>query len=325
LSLAVRQEDFEEAQERWEQILPSCATNTVYVTPLWQRTWWRHFGAGSEQHVLTVQDEDALIGVAPLRLRDGVLGLMGHRDLFDYSDFVVVQGREPEFYGAVWARMLQLDWEAVELASIPAGSPTLDHLPVLAKGQGMAVETKEEDKTPCTRLPSSWEEFVAGLGKKRRHELRRKMRRVQAAGDWVQCSLAKPQEVADRMPDFFRLMRASAPDKDAFLTPERERFFAEAAVELAGREQLRLSFLNLDGRPVASNLCMVYGDAYLLYNSGYDPRYSQHAVGLVNKALTIREAIEERKSRFEFLRGTERYKYDLGGEDTSVYALVVRR
>ena len=322
---SVRDVDFEEVQELWEQVLPRCATNTVYLTPWWQQTWWRHFGAGLERHVLAVHDDGALIGIAPLRLRDGVLSLVGRRDLFDYNDFVVVRGREAEFYGAVWARIIDLDWEALELKSIPEGSPTLEHVPTLATRQGMAVVTEEEDKAPFTLLPSSWEDFVAGLDKKRRHELRRKIRRVEMAGEREQHTLTGPRDVSEGMPEFFRLMRASAADKDAFLTAQRERFFAEAAVGLAERGQLRLSFMNLNGRPVASNISIDYGGAYLLYNSGYDPTYSHLAVGLVNKALTIKEAIEEGRGRFDFLRGTERYKYDLGARDSSVYTLVVRR
>ena len=63
----------------------------------------------------------------------------------------------------------------------------------------------------------------------------------------------------------------------------------------------------------------------MLYNSGYDPRYSRLSVGLVSKALAIKEAIEAGKRSFNFLRGTERYKYHLGAKDFAVYQLTVRR
>ena len=322
---SVREVDFEEVQEAWEHSLPSCATNTVYVTPWWQRTWWTSFGEGSELHLLRVEHDGAMIGIAPLRLRDGVLSFVGGQDLCDYNDFIVVRGRESEFYPAVWARIKELQWEVLDLRSLPYRSPTLLHVPTLAKKDGLGVESEEEDKAPVCSLPSTWEEFVAGLDKKRRHELRRKLRRLEAAGEKEQHTLTGPQEVSDGMADFFRLMRASAEEKNAFLTPERERFFSAVSVELAKRDQLRLSFMNLDGHAVASNISIDYAGAYLLYNSGYDPAYSQLAVGLVNTALTIKEAIELGRGRFEFLRGTERYKYDLGATDTSVYTLVVRR
>jgi CelD/BcsL family acetyltransferase involved in cellulose biosynthesis len=49
------------------------------------------------------------------------------------------------------------------------------------------------------------------------------------------------------------------------------------------------------------------------------------SVGLLNKALCIREAIEEGRRAFDFLRGSERYKYDLGGTDRLLYRIAVRR
>ena len=109
------------------------------------------------------------------------------------------------------------------------------------------------------------------------------------------------------------------------MTAERERFFVDAAVELASRGQLKLSFLALDGVQVASCMSFDYGDSYLLYNSGYDPAFSHLSVGILNKALSIKEAIGAGKHFFDFLRGTERYKYNLGAEDRAVYRLTVRR
>jgi CelD/BcsL family acetyltransferase involved in cellulose biosynthesis len=68
-----------------------------------------------------------------------------------------------------------------------------------------------------------------------------------------------------------------------------------------------------------------YEGSYLLYNSGYDPGYSHLSVGLLNKALSIKDAVERGRESFEFLRGTERYKYDLGAQDRAIYRLTVHR
>jgi CelD/BcsL family acetyltransferase involved in cellulose biosynthesis len=127
------------------------------------------------------------------------------------------------------------------------------------------------------------------------------------------------------MADFFRLMRSSSTDKAEFLTPEREHFFLDIASVLAARGQLKLLFLEVDNKRVASCVCFDYGNSYFLYNSGYDPEYASLSVGLLNKALCIREAIEQGRNRFEFLRGAERYKYNLGGKDRVVHQLVARR
>ena len=127
------------------------------------------------------------------------------------------------------------------------------------------------------------------------------------------------------MGDFITLMRQSREDKDVYMTPERERFFYRIAERTAQLGALRLFFLELDGKPVATTLCFDYGTSRLLYNSGYDPAYSYYSVGLLLNALALRHAIEQGKRYFDFMRGPEPYKYDLGGHDRILYRMVVKR
>ena len=84
--------------------------------------------------------------------------------------------------------------------------------------------------------------------------------------------------LAEHMPEFFRLMRASSHDKDDFLTDERELFFKDMAERLSERGIFKLFFLEVDNTRVASCIAFNYGDSYLLYNSGYDPDYSSLSV-----------------------------------------------
>lgn len=322
---SVQAEGFDDIKDEWADALPSCSTNTIFLTPLWQSVWWRHFGKGLELSILSVREDGELVGIAPLALRDGVLSFLGDTDLFDYHDFVVRRGKEAVFYNALCEHLVKQPWHTFDLKSLPQDSPALIHIPPLAKGKGYPVEVAEEDKTPVAALSSTWDEYLAGLNKKDRHELRRKLRRLESTDHTIQYPVKGANEVAEGMKDFFRLLRASSSDKDTFMTPEREQFFLDAAQELARRGQVKLYFMEINGARVASCLCFDYADAYLLYNSGYDPAYSELSVGLLNKALCIKDAIEEGKRAFNFLRGVERYKYDLGGVDQSVYRLVVSR
>jgi len=84
-------------------------------------------------------------------------------------------------------------------------------------------------------------------------------------------------------------------------------------------------FLRLGGRRVASVLCFRAGDELLLYNSGYDPLFAGLSVGLLSKALALKRAIDLGSKRFDFLRGAERYKYELGAQDLAVRRCLIRR
>ena len=258
-------------------------------------------------------------------LRDGVVGFIAGADLCDYADILVSDGKEELFYKTLLGYIKANDWHTIDLNSIPHGSPTLRYLPALAEREGYVAEVEEVAMAPVVSLPSSWEEYLAGLTKKDRHEVRRKVRGVERAGNYRQYTCGTTaNDIRECMQEFFRLLRDSRADKAEFMTPERESFFSDAALELGARGQLRLEFLELDGARVATCIGFDYGDSYMLYNSGYDPRYSDLSVGLVNTALAIKGAIQAGKCCFDFLTGTERYKYHLGGMDNPVYRLVLR-
>jgi CelD/BcsL family acetyltransferase involved in cellulose biosynthesis len=323
---AVLFEGLEAAKTEWARLLDLSAADTVFLTPEWQRVWWDHFGSNYNLAILSLRDEDGPLGLAPLVVQGGTAGFLGTTDLFDYHDFVVPEGRERSFYAALISYVEHdTDWGVLDLESLRAGSPALELLPELAEARGFAVEITQEDVAPLLALPDTWDEYLAGLPKKARHELRRKARKLDAAGEVSHTMCSDPQCVRECLPDFFRLHRESGPDKAEFMTPARERFFTQMAIEFAVSDRFRMALLELDGKRVAACISFDYLDSYLLYNSGYDPEYSNLSIGILNKAFAIREAIGAGKRHFDFLRGAERYKYDLGAVDRTIHRLVIRR
>lgn len=326
MTITVSKENFDSIADEWECILPHTGANTIFITPWWQQLWWRRYGdAEARLEIFSVRNGDSLLGIAPLMTRGDTLSFLGDTDLFDYHDFLVREGCEDAFYTALWQQIEAMDWNTMELKSLRESSETLSRFPKLAEANNWTTSISEEDVSPYTNLDPSWDEYVAGLRKKDRHELRRKLRRLNNDNSATQYALRKPEAIADALPEFFRLMRASRPDKDDFLTPDREQFFRDLAQELASRDQFKLFFLELNDVRVASCICFDYNGSYLLYNSGYDPEYSRLSVGLLNKALCIQDAIETGKKSFDFLRGNERYKYNLGGTNQTIHELVIRR
>ena len=318
-------ETIDEVWSLWENLLSQKQDSTIFLTPWWQHTWWKHFGTDFEQVILVAKDGMAPVGIAPLTRKNGKLTFFGSTDLFDYHDFIVPQHHEELFFSILFEYLVSMEWESLDLESIRDTSPTMDIFPTAAESVGMSVKIEEEDVSPAASLQPSWEDYLAGLSKKDRHELKRKIRRLNRSGQVTNHTYKTVTEARDYLDEFFRLHKASSPDKQEFMTTEREAFFKDAVKEAAERELLRLEFLELDGVRIASCLGFDYGNAYLLYNSGYDPDYYDLSVGIVSKSLAIKQAIESGKSVFDFLRGSERYKYHLGAQDHHTYRLSIRR
>ena len=319
-------QEYQRAQRTWEQILPECSMNTIFITPLWQSVWWKRFKPSGKLIIEVVDDGEFDLGVIPLHINEGMASFIGDSNLYDYMDFPVVAGKEELFFTKALKKISQLDWQTLKLESIFEDSPTLEFISDKSRALGMDVEIKESDKTPLVLLPDTWDEYLLQLRKKDRHELRRKFRRLDANGDSEQIEVNVDSENVDTVMDqFFDLMALSGEDKSIFLDTDNRGFFKDIATSLSDSGQFRLFFLEINGVKVATCICFDYGENFLLYNSGYNPEYSSLSVGLLNKANTISTAIESSKKQYNFLKGTERYKYHLGAQESSVFDVIIKR
>ena len=98
------------------------------------------------------------------------------------------------------------------------------------------------------------------------------------------------------------------------MNPEVATFFRRVAHAFMKLGWLRLDFLEIAGRPVASTFAFEIDDAFYLYNSAYEPDAGRLSPGLVLVSQLVESSIEKGLSKFDFLRGPERYKYQLGAQ-----------
>ena len=169
-------------------------------------------------------------------------------------------------------------------------------------------------------LPESWDEYLERLSGKDRHELRRKIRKLERELPGVAVrSHHGPDDWDEALGRFLRLHRLSKVGKARFMDAQMERFFRDATHALAAAGWARLWFLEHEGRAVASFLCVEYAGAVGLYNSGFDPEHARLAPGIVLLAQVIRDAIDRRIPTFDFLRGEEPYKQGFGPTSEDLY------
>ena len=316
---------FKEIQPEWENLLSVSPVNSLFLTPQWQEVWWDTFGDGSGMAGFYIRTPEGVAAIASLARNGDTLSFVGNQDTFDYNDFMVSPGFEDDFYHFLLHSLKKQSFAAMELYSLIESSPTLTYLPEAARKHGFQVEVEQEDVTSGIYLPQTWEDYLSCLSKKDRHELRRKLRRLDSTTEWRWYGLTQPEEVDASVGEFIRLMRQSRQDKDEYMTPERERFFHDMSQRMAQRGLLKLFFMEIDGEKVATSLCFDYASSRLLYNSGYDPEYSYYSVGLLLIALCLKDAINEGIEYFDFLRGPEAYKQHLGGQQRNLYHMVLKQ
>jgi CelD/BcsL family acetyltransferase involved in cellulose biosynthesis len=325
VSYAVQREELPQLAAEWQKLLVKSFYPCAFVSPTWQRVWWEEFGDGRESLLLSVRCGDTLVGVAPLMREDGRLSFAGDTQICDYMDFTAAAGAEQAVLAAVLRSLLAEPWQELALWAVRDDSPTLEALPAVCADLGLSLEMEVEDVCPRVELPDSWEGYLQGLNRKDLHELRCKLRKLPQGGTVGLEVIEAPADVEAALDDFLRLHGAARSDKAAFMTERMAHFFCRIVKAMAEEGLVEIIFLTLNQVRVAGVLCFRAEGELLLYNSGYDPAYSGLSVGVLSKALALQRTIEEGRTRFDFLRGAEPYKYDLGAEDLKVRRCLIRR
>ena len=325
---------FDALRGEWNEMLQHSQTNTIFLSWEWQTTWWRHWGTG-ELYLLSWRDEATgrLLGLAPLFVDTTSAGqrqllLVGGIEVSDYLDVIVAPENASLIYMSLAEWLGSADapaWDLFELVNVPAASPTLTELHARLAARWPA-ETRKEDVCPLIPLPADWESYLNLLDKHQRHEVRRKLRKIEQAPDVRWWLSTTPGDLGRDVEDFITLHQLSSADKDDFMTEPMKAFFRDVAQVTAAKGWLALALLSVSEQPAAAVFGFRWHDQWLLYNSGYDPlNFKDLSTGVVLLARCIEVAIRAGFRVFDFLQGDEVYKYRLGGQDTEVWRLTVRQ
>lgn len=303
----------------WDRIYKTHPIQAPFFTYNWHDVWFRTLGASAQPFALLASSSV----IAPFAKDGDVVIFSGGKEVADYLDLIGPDDKKKDAWRDILSFLTKSGVTKLRLHNVPESSPTLSFFTKLMRNHvsdNLTVPTvsiTHEDTTPIISLPSTWSTYVAQLAYKDRHELRRKIRKFHREHPQAQIIPGvDPQKDTD---DLLRLMRMDSA-KDAFLTPQMTHFFKEIITTF--HDTIDLLFLLIDGERCASTLSFFTKDAYLLYNSGFDEVRHSNA-GFYLKAMSVRRTIQKGLTSYNFLQGSERYKYDLGGKDFNLYTIDV--
>ena len=172
--------------------------------------------------------------------------------------------------------------------------------------------------TPHVALSGDFENFLAGLDKKDRHEIRRKMRRAAEGPSPAAFELVEDASRLEASVEEFLDLMAHDVEKARFLQPlmrEHMRRLMHWAWE-AGL--LWLAFLRVNEAPAAAAFNFDYRGKLWGYNSAVNCDFLGMSPGWVLLGHQIRWACGNGRSELDFMRGDEEYKYRFGAVNRHV-------
>jgi CelD/BcsL family acetyltransferase involved in cellulose biosynthesis len=329
-------ESLEELRDKWNELLFSTEQDCIFFTHEWISSWWKCFSGDNSLEILILKDKGGgLAGIAPFMTKGGLdksspynkgrtLRFIASQEVSDYCDVITHKERREEFYENLldYLKTNYPDVEKIELMNIKSSSPTLSFLPRLAPEHGYSSTCTETEVAPLLALPSSYEDYMKGLSKKNRHELRRKLRRMESLEGVKITKITDAKELQSSLVAFINLHKEGSPLKEKFWGKKgMSDFFQEVASRFSFQKWVELNFLHHEDRIMAALINFSYSDQVYFYNVAFSKDFARYSPGLFLFNHCIKQAISEGKRKVDFLRGREKYKYYFGAEDSKIFRL----
>lgn len=309
-----------ELEPAWWKLFARAPSATPFQSPAWVVPWTECLAAERPVRLVVVSHGHELMGLLLLVIdQDGnrrIARLLGYGES-DVLDCLI----DPTKVQAVLAcfsramRELTEELDALELTDLPEDT-ALARLDLCDARGACCI---------CPRIPldQDFEAYLRTLPSwlarnVRQGEARLKRRKEHSV-------FAEQASYDSQLDAFFDLHAARWQSRGlpgVLADEDVRRFHRRATPELLAHGLLELSTSFVEGEPVASSYVLVRRDASL-YLSGFDPAFARDSLGSVVIARSIARAIRAGRAHYDFLRGTEAYKYTWGARDRSTTLLTL--
>ena len=314
----------------WSDLVEADPSGTIFHTPEYLKLYWEEFGGEIDRLLLAFGEapDGSQVAATAFEAVGGTIRFLGGTEVTDYLGPVGHEDVRDGYADAVWDDLVARgDWARADLGGLPEDSPWLPALGRGAEAAGLSVEQTNDRNgvAPLIELPASWDGYLAQIPSKRRHEIRRKAKKLEAEGGPFSLELATGASLLPLLDRFVELHRLSGGPKGVFMVPGMEIFFRRLGEAFCERGVFRLTFMRLRDQLAAGTIGFSFRGTYSLYNSAFDRTWQRLAPGMVLVAENIRRAIDEGCERFDLLKGDYGYKYRFGARRRAVKRLIVAR
>ena len=298
--------DVDVALPAWEELaLRSGAP--PFAHPGWTLAWMRAFGSRGALELHTLSSGDQMSAAIPMVRRLGHLRTPTnwHTPLF------AVAAESRYALDGLLGSVFDSSAAAVSMSFLDAALPDARMAADGARSAGRRLIARDLVRAPYVPLEGTFELYEAGLSRNRRKGLGRRRRQLEEHGNVEFSVWSGGPDLAERLAEVYEV-EASGWKGDhgtaISSSPVTASFYSEIAAWAAARGWLRLSFVRVDGRPVAVDYALVHGGSWYSMKTGYDEEFRAFGPGVLLLHLLIEQAYADGLQRFELLGDADPFK-----------------
>jgi CelD/BcsL family acetyltransferase involved in cellulose biosynthesis len=283
------QDRFEALAEEWNALLGE--DSMPFDCHEWYAAWWRAFGTGSELRICLARRGDDLVAVLPLRTVSGGLAALANVHTPVFRPLAT----DAEALEAVLAAAFGDGSHGLELFALPTADRALTVAESQAKQLGTPQLAEPIHVSPIVDTSGDFDEWRVASKPRWGAPIERFRRKMSRDHDAHLTIVEIPDDLDRELDRGFAVEGSGWKARNGTAitsSPDTAQFYREIAHAFAGRGELRLSGIELDGDLAAFDLTLLHRNQLYLLKTGFDERFRKLAPGLVMRLSIVERCFE---------------------------------
>jgi len=306
--------DFENIQSEWNGLIAGCGSTTVFLTQEWLGAWWKIHQRGRELWLITAWTGNTLVGAMPLMkstvrrmgLQFRILQSLGTPNI-DESTALALQDDQnilKALYDHLHTR--QTEWDILEVNEFLSESTALKSLRQYFEELGYSIRGKTNQHF-FIPLTNSWEAYWKKLSKNLRHNIERRLRRIEE-NHKIRFEVIEGKDLTwDTIEILFRI-HDTGNYSNKYTSPDERELQQELMNRLRATNRVRVMILWFDDQPVAFDYGFTRNGIYEDWRTAFDLAFSEWGPGTLMLYYQLQYLCHQNHQTLDFLRGEYNYK-----------------
>jgi CelD/BcsL family acetyltransferase involved in cellulose biosynthesis len=295
----------------WQALFQRTPRASFFHTYEWFVSFWKHFGTGRKMRVLMIRSGETVTGIMPLCVNNERHRLSTIRVLtYPLNDWGMwYEPLGPHQSATMFMAFQHLgntprDWDTIDLRWTPSDPAGHDVTRRAMTAVGWKPQREAYQHTSLIRFEgTNWEQYLAGLNKKWRHEIRRQERNLAQLGH-VEFVRHRPDSAdqGDGSPAWEIFDECLAVSQQSWQANVRNGntichesvlpFIKDCHAQAAGLGMLDVAVLRLNGKPLAYQYNYHHGGEIFGLRMGYAREARELGAGKLLLARFLQDCFE---------------------------------
>jgi CelD/BcsL family acetyltransferase involved in cellulose biosynthesis len=295
--------DLLQIEHQWNSLVNK-ASNNPFLLSEFTKQFIEHSPKGWTPMILTISNNQAIIGIVPLKTRKNLVGR--HVDFLNppwCADFIFSEQHKDTCIKITFDFLFDTLKCNFANFTLPIDSPNLKLLTQQCKLNKLIPETKPEMGRRIIPIKSQWTEYEASLPRKFKKDLRRTERNLSKTGLWT-VRHVEGNEQQDITKKINGIEERSW--KETWRNQRGENDWILASVIEAAQQLSRIEtnfkwgswFLELEGKTIAYTLVIKYKQVAYFVKTSYDEQYKRFYPGIIVQNSAIHQIFTEQQNKY---------------------------